>query len=139
MFTKALAVVATASLALMGSVAPAQSAKAPAPTASHVKLGDIRNMDTYQSDVHKLAKKTKKPAIAKQFDKLLKTPVKGYKGTPAQHVLATPGLEKFFKDYSKVTGYSVSFERNLFACHVDNKAKKVKTCIEDLYTAMYDN
>lgn len=106
---------------------------------SPVLLGDVNNVRMYADDVATIANENDAPELIEQFDELMTTETSGVEGTPAQQVLATDGLEQFFEDYAQVTEYSIDFERNLFACHVDNSADDVETCIQDLYTATYDS
>lgn len=106
---------------------------------SPVLLGDVNNVLMYADDVTTIASELGHPELIEQFDELMGTETSGVEGTPAQAVLATEGLEQFFEDYAQVTEYSVEFERNLFACYVDNYADDVETCAQDLYTATYDN
>ena len=121
-------------LALVGC-APAERVAETSP----VLLGDVNNVQMYADDVATIASENDAPELIEQFDELMATETSGVEGTPAQRVLATEGLEQFFEDYAQVTEYSVDFERNLFACHVDNSADDVETCVQDLYTSMYDN
>lgn len=133
MFAKIFAS-ALALVALVGC-APAERVAESSP----VLLGDVNNVRMYAEDVATIASENDAPELVEQFDELMVTETSGVEGTPAQSVLATDGLEQFFEDYAQVTEYSVEFERNLFACHVDNSADDVETCIQDLYSAMYDN
>lgn len=133
MFAKIFAI-ALALVALVGC-APAERVAESSP----VLLGDVNNVRMYAEDVATIASENDAPELIEQFDELMATETSGVEGTPAQAVLATDGLEQFFEDYAQVTEYSVEFERNLFACHVDNSADDVETCAQDLYSAMYDN
>ena len=134
MFAKISALALVSSLALT-ACAPAERVAETSP----VLLGDVNNVRMYAEEVADMADKWNAPEVAEQFEVLMSTPTEGIEGTPAQGVLGTPGLEQFFEDYAKVTEYSVDFERNLFACHVDNLASDVTECVQDLYSAMYDN
>lgn len=133
MFTK-ISATALVLVALVGC-APAERVASSAP----VLLGDVNNVRMYADDVATVASEYDAPELIQSFDELMATEVSGVEGTPAQRVLATDGLEQFFEDYAQVTEYSIDFERNLFACHVDNSADDVETCIQDLYTATYDS
>ena len=133
MFAK-ISATALVLVALVGC-APAERVAESSP----VLLGDVNNVRMYADDVATIASENDAPELIEQFDELMATETSGVEGTPAQRVLATEGLEQFFEDYAQVTEYSVDFERNLFACHVDNSADDVETCVQDLYTAMYDN
>ena len=133
MFAK-ISATALVLVALVGC-APAERVAESSP----VLLGDVNNVRMYADDVATIASENDAPELIEQFDELMATETSGVEGTPAQRVLATEGLEQFFEDYAQVTEYSVDSERNLFACHVDNSADDVETCVQDLYTSMYDN
>lgn len=134
MFAKISALALVLALALT-ACSPAERVASSAP----VLLGDVNNVSMYADDVEYIADDLGQPELFEQFEELMATEVSGVEGTPAQRVLATDGLEQFFEDYAQATEFSVDFERNLFACHVDNSTDDVETCIEDLYTATYDN
>lgn len=134
MFAKISALTLVSALAFT-ACAPAERDASSAP----VLLGDVNNVQMYADDVEYLADDMGKPELFEQFEELMTSETEGIDGTPAQRVLATDGLEQFFEDYAQATEFSVDFERNLFACHVDNSEDNVSTCIEDLYTATYDN
>lgn len=134
MFAKISALTLVSALALT-ACSPAKQGSSSAP----VLLGDVNNVQMYSEDVEYLAGELGEPELFEQFEELMVKETQGTEGTPAQKVLATPGLEQFFEDYAQATEYSVDFERNLFACHVDNSEENVGTCIDDLYTATYDN
>lgn len=131
---KISSLVITSALAL-SACAPAERVAESSP----VLLGDVNNVRMYAVDVTTIASENSAPELVEQFETLMNSETSGVEGTPAQRVLATEGLEQFFEDYAQVTEYSTDFERNLFACHVDNSADDVETCIQDLYSAMYDN
>lgn len=133
MFAK-ISATALVLVALVGC-APAERVAETSP----VLLGDVNNVRMYADDVATIASENDAPELIQRFDELMATETSGVEGTPAQAVLATDGLEQFFEDYAQVTEYSVEFERNLFACHVDYSADDVETCIQDLYTATYDS
>lgn len=134
MFAKISALTLVSALALT-ACAPAEREASSAP----VLLGDVNNVQLYADDVEYLAGELGEPELFEQFEELMASETSGVEGTPAQRVLATDGLEQFFEDYAQATEYSVDFERNLFACHVDNSEENVGTCIDELYTATYDN
>lgn len=133
MFAK-ISATALVLVALVGC-APAERVAESSP----VLLGDVNNVRMYADDVATIASENDAPELIQRFDELMTTETSGVEGTPAQAVLGTDGLEQFFEDYAQVTEYSADFERNLFACHVDNSADDVETCVQDLYSAMYDN
>lgn len=134
MSSKLSALILVLAIALT-ACSPAERVASSAP----VLLGDVNNVQMYADDVEYLADDLGEPELFEQFEELMSSETEGVDGTPAQKVLATPGLEQFFEDYAQATGFSVGFERNLFACHVDNSEENIGTCIEDLYTATYDN
>ena len=134
MFAKISALTLVSALALT-ACAPAERDASSAP----VLLGDVNNVQMYADDVEYIADDLGQPELFEQFEELMATETSGVEGTPAQRVLATDGLEQFFEDYAQATEFSVDFERNLFACHVDNSSENVELCIDDLYTATYDN
>ena len=134
MSSKLSALVLVSALALT-ACSPAKQDSSSAP----VLLGDVNNVQMYADDVEYLSGELGEPELFEQFEEIMASETEGVDGTPAQKVLATPGLEQFFEEYAQATEYSVDFERNLFACHVDNSEENVGTCIDDLYTATYDN
>lgn len=131
---KSLTISAIIALALTGCTSP-ERVESSAP----VLLGDVSNVKAYADDMAELVTEENSTEFIGQFETLMNSEVEGVQGTPAQTVLSTPGLEEFFQDYSEVTEYSVDFERNLFACYVDNDIENVELCIQDLYSSTYDN
>lgn len=134
MFAKISALTLVSALALT-ACSPAERVAESSP----VLLGDVNNVKMYAEDMAELVTEENSTEFIGQFETLMDSETEGVQGTPAQLVLSTPGLEEFFQDYSEVTEYSVDFERNLFACYVDNTSENVELCIQDLYSSMYDN
>ena len=134
MFAKISALTLVSALALTACT-PAERVAETSP----VLLGDVNNVKMYADDVDTLTTEWNVPELSDKFDALMTKTTEGVQGTPAQLVLSTPGLEEFFQEYAEFTEYSADFERNLFACHVDNLAENVEMCIQDLYSSTYDN